>query len=365
MISILLILAVAFFGYSNGANDNFKGFATLYGSGKLTYKKAISWATITTFLGSIAALVLSASLVKSFSGRGLVADEFVNDPLFAVSVAIGAAVTVIAATKIGMPVSSTHAMLGALVGTGMVVSGGAVEFGALASGFVLPLILTPIFASLLAYFLIRIQRETIPSKKDCVCITEPQSILHTVENRQLVNQTPILIFDSAETCNQIPVKSGFAIDKRKLENYLHFISAGLVSFARGLNDTPKIVALLILIPFLNIQYGMVIVAIVMAIGGLINSRKIAETMSHKMTSMTGSQGLSANLITSGLVIGASVFGLPASTTHVSVGSLAGMGYANGTANFQVVRQILLAWVLTLPLGAFMGIVASYLLEWIF
>ncbi|MDP3472531.1 MAG: inorganic phosphate transporter, partial [Algoriphagus sp.] len=97
----------------------------------------------------------------------------------------------------------------------------------------------------------------------------------------------------------------------------------------------------------------------------INSRKIAETMSHKMTSMTGRQGLSANLITSSLVMGASVFGLPASTTHVSVGALGGMGLANGTANFQVLRQILMAWMMTLPLGAILGITANFLIRWVF
>lgn len=293
------------------------------------------------------------------------ADVFVNDPHFAVSVALGAAITVMVATKIGMPVSSTHAMVGALVGTGMVVSRGAVEFGALTNGFVLPLILTPICASILAYFLIRIQQNNIPVEKNCLCISEPEIIVYTGDSFQMIKQSPTLISESSENCSQIPVRSRIVINREKLEDYIHLFSAGLVSFARGLNDTPKIMALLILIPFLNIQVGMILVAVVMAIGGLINARKIAETMSHKMTSMTSRQGLSANLITSGLVIGASVFGLPASTTHVSVGSLAGMGLANGTANFQVLRQILFAWVFTLPLGAVLGIAANYLMSWVF
>lgn len=363
MVWIVLILAVAFFSFSNGANDNFKGFATLYGSGKLSYKKAISWATITTFLGSIAAIVLAVNLVKSFSGKGLVSDSIVNDPVFAVSVALGAALTVFAATKIGMPVSSTHAMVGALVGTGVVVSSGNVEFGNLASAFLLPLILTPLIAAFFSFILVKFQQKSRPSERDCVCIPAEQVVIQTTQNRQLV-EMPSVIYEKTETCQQIPVKAGFSFEKEKLEDTIHFFSAGLVSFARGLNDTPKIVALLILIPFLNMEYGMLLVAIVMAIGGLINSKKIAETMSHKMTSMTGSQGLSANLITSGLVIGASVFGLPASTTHVSVGSLAGMGWANGTANFQVIRQILLAWILTLPLGAVFGVAANLLMGWV-
>ncbi|MFN3997558.1 inorganic phosphate transporter [Algoriphagus sp.] len=364
MIWIVLISAVAFFSYSNGANDNFKGFATLYGSGMLSYKRAITWATITTFLGSIAAIILAVSLVRSFSGRGLVADALVNDPVFALSVALGAAITVIAATKVGMPVSSTHAMVGALVGTGMVVSRGNVEFSKLATGFLLPLILTPICSSFLSFIFVRFQLKSTPTNCDCICLPETELLVQSTQNIQVV-EMPTVIFDKMENCEQIPQQATLRFDRAKLEDYLHLFSAGLVSFARGLNDTPKIVALLILIPFLNIQVGMILVAVVMAIGGLINARKIAETMSHKMTTMTSRQGLSANLITSGLVIGASVFGLPASTTQVSVGSLAGMGWANGTANFQVFRQILFAWVLTLPLGAALAIAANYLMSWVF
>lgn len=364
MVWIVLILAVAFFAYSNGANDNFKGFATLFGSGKLSYKTAITWATITTFLGSLASIVLAVSLVKSFSGRGLVPDSIVADPIFAVSVAMGAALTVILATKIGMPVSSTHAMVGALVGTGLAISGREVAFSKLATLFVLPLILTPVCSAFLSYLLLRFQLKSLREERNCVCIPEDNVLVQNTENRQAV-ELPSLIFERAEDCAQIPVSSGFSFDREKAEDYLHFFSAGLVSFARGLNDTPKIMALLILIPFLNFQYWMILVAVVMAIGGLINSRKIAETMSHKMTSMTGRQGLSANLITSGLVMTASVFGLPASTTHVSVGALAGMGWANGTANFRVLRQILMAWLLTLPLGAVLAIGAYYLVKTIF
>jgi PiT family inorganic phosphate transporter len=104
------------FAYSNGANDNIKGFATLYGSRKFSYKRAITFVKITTFLGSLAEIILAVSLVKSFSGSGLVPDRIVVDSIFAVSVALDAALTVIFATKIGMPVSNTHAMVGAVLG---------------------------------------------------------------------------------------------------------------------------------------------------------------------------------------------------------------------------------------------------------
>lgn len=72
----VLFLATLFLAYSNGANDNFKGVATLFGSGTTSYKSAITWATtISTFAGSITSLFLAETLLKNFSGRGIVPNE--------------------------------------------------------------------------------------------------------------------------------------------------------------------------------------------------------------------------------------------------------------------------------------------------
>jgi PiT family inorganic phosphate transporter len=89
----------------------------------------------------------------------------------------------------------------------------------------------------------------------------------------------------------------------------------------------------------------------MAIGGLVNARRVAETMSRKITGMNPGQGFTANLVTASLVICASRFGLPVSTTHVSVGSLFGIGLINRSARWKMILGILLAWVTTLPMGA--------------
>lgn len=72
--SVILLLIVLFLAWSNGANDNFKGVATLYGSGTASYRKALAWATVTTLAGSLLTLVLAAGLVKTFSAKGLVPD---------------------------------------------------------------------------------------------------------------------------------------------------------------------------------------------------------------------------------------------------------------------------------------------------
>ncbi|MBV9125219.1 MAG: inorganic phosphate transporter, partial [Planctomycetes bacterium] len=133
-----------------------------------------------------------------------------------------------------------------------------------------------------------------------------------------------------------------------------YLSGGAVGFARGLNDTPKIVALLLageageaIAPNL----GLALVAILMAVGGILNARRVAETMSRKITRMNPGQGFTANLVTSLLVASASRLGLPVSTTHVACGSLFGIGVVNRTARVKTILAILLAWVTTLPIGA--------------
>lgn len=124
-----------------------------------------------------------------------------------------------------------------------------------------------------------------------------------------------------------------------------------MSFARGLNDTPKIAALLLLLPVLNGRGGMVAIAIAMAIGGLLSAQRVADTMSRKITRIDHEQGFAANLSTGLLVLAASVYGLPVSTTHVSVGSLFGIGLLSRQADVGVVRNILLSWLVTLPCAA--------------
>ena len=112
----ILLVAVLCLAYANGANDNFKGVATLFGSGTTNYRWALTWATITTFIGSVTAVVLAETLLKSFSGKGLVAADLVTDADYGAAVALGAGLTVLLATCVGMPISTTHGLVGALIG---------------------------------------------------------------------------------------------------------------------------------------------------------------------------------------------------------------------------------------------------------
>ena len=100
MIVVILFLAILLLTYSNGANDNFKGVATVWGSNTLNYKQALTLATITTFAGSVCSYFFAAALVKNFSGKGLVPDEIISSTNFVLSVALAAALTVLLATKL-------------------------------------------------------------------------------------------------------------------------------------------------------------------------------------------------------------------------------------------------------------------------
>lgn len=133
--NLLLLLAVCFLAYSNGANDNFKGVASLFGSKTTSYRTAIGWATVTTFTGSVAAIFVAQSLLTKYTGKGLVPDVLVGSEFFLLAVAIGAGTTVILATFTGFPISTTHALTGALLGSGWVAVGSQVQLGVLGRAF--------------------------------------------------------------------------------------------------------------------------------------------------------------------------------------------------------------------------------------
>jgi len=132
---------------------------------------------------------------------------------------------------------------------------------------------------------------------------------------------------------------------------MHYLSAGAVCSSRALNDTPKIAALLLAASAISPSVGIGVVAVAMLIGGVLQSRRVAETMSKQITSLNPGQGLTANLATAAIVLLASKFGMPVSTTHVSCGSILGVGVANRSCRWKAVLGILATWLTTLPVAA--------------
>jgi inorganic phosphate transporter, PiT family len=185
-------------------------------------------------------------------------------------------------------------------------------------------------------------------------IVQPEGGLVLRNNGVVLQTTPV------SDCVERYHGQAFGFEAGPVLDTMHYLSAGAVGFARGLNDTPKIVALLIAAQTVAPNTGLALVAIVMAVGGILNAHRVAETLSRKITRMNPGQGFTANLVTSLLVTTASRFGLPVSTTHVSVGALFGIGLVNGTANRKTIVAILLAWITTLPLAGLLGAVSYWL-----
>src|SRR5262249_28111012 len=135
---------------------------------------ALAWATVTTLTGSLLALVLAQGLVETFRGKGLVPDSVTTQSQFVLAVGLGAALTVYIATFIGMPVSTTHALTGGLVGAGLLAAPGEVQTSALAKSFLLPLLLSPLLSiamTVLIYPIFRLGRRALGvTNRTCICI---------------------------------------------------------------------------------------------------------------------------------------------------------------------------------------------------
>ncbi len=295
MILVLLIAVACLLAYSNGANDNAKGIATLYGSRTTDFRKAIQWATVMTLLGSVAAAFLADALLRNFSGQGLVPEELAQTPAFAASVGLGAALTVFLATRIGMPISTTHALVGALSGCGAVAMGSAFNFTGLGSIFLFPLLISPLMAAVCSYALylvFRTLRQRLGvTRESCVCVGEAVypvaqvnadgTVMFRAEGQSRMKVATV------EECQEFYQGGLLGLKAQKILDTAHYASAGLVSFARGLNDTPKIAGLLLVVSTLDIEIGLVAIGVAMAVGGLVHSRDVGETVSNRITPMNG------------------------------------------------------------------------------
>ncbi len=362
---VMLFACIVFLAYANGANDNSKGVATLFGSGVTQYRGAILWGTLATLLGSLMAVFIAKGLLGTFSGKGLVPNAVALMPSFTVAVALAAALTVMLAVRLGMPISTTHALVGALVGAGWFASRAGVDTGQLWHSFFMPLLVSPLLAiaaAALVYPVVRYVRRALGiTRQTCVCIGQeivasvPEG---TVDARAAVmaqaQSLPIVRVGVKPACMDRYTGRVVGVECDRAVHVMHYLSAGAVSFARGVNDTPKMAAILLLTGGLSAQAGITLVGIVIAIGGWLSARRVAETMGHRITGMNPGQGLVANLVTSTLVLGASALGMPVSTTHVSCGALFGIGTVTGQGRWGTIGAITLSWVVTLPVAALLG-----------
>lgn len=351
--ALAVIASVLLLAFANGANDNFKGVATLWGSGRYLYSTVLAWATATTFLGAAFGGVLAGGLVKVFDGSAFLGSGAKLDPAFLAAGALGAAATVWLATRLALPVSTTHALAGSLVGSGLWAVGGAgLNWTLLAAVIVLPLLFSPLVAMGLT-FLSSPPLAGWLRKRSCICVTEPAP--HVVRLGDAAAASPGF-FPALRVAHRADCNRGDELARWNTEEIMHWSSAGLISFSRGLNDSPKIAALALAVGALSPAANYFLVASAMALGGLVAARGVARTISRRVTRIEPVPGLSANLAGALLVGIASRFGMPVSTTHVTLGGIFGVGLRRrDRTNWALVRQIAIAWLVTLPLGMLAGL----------
>jgi len=411
--NIYLLLAGAFglfMAWGIGANDVANAMATSVGSKALTVKKAIVVAAIFEFAGAY----LAGGQVTSTIRKGIVdSSNFASNPdllIFGMLAALlSSGVWLLIASRNGWPVSTTHTIVGAIVGFAAVGIGMEAVKWAKVGTIVMSWVVTPILAGTISFWIFRsIQRLILDT-------TEP---LHNAKK-----YGPLYIFLVTFVITMLTIKKGLkhlkldvaagdgflmavgvAIVIALLGAYLirrikydpeadrdfHYanvervfavlmvFTASAMAFAHGSNDVANaigpVAAVVGIVTTGDVMQKSVLPVWVLLLGGggiviglATYGFRVMRTIGRKITELTPSRGFSAELAAASTVVFASYTGLPVSTTQTLVGAVLGVGIARGIAalNLRVVGNIFMSWVVTLPAGAFMSILFFYMLKGMF
>jgi PiT family inorganic phosphate transporter len=356
LLAILTIVSASAVAWANGANDVSKGVATLVGSRLATYRRGLAWGTLWTAAGAVTALAVAMSMLRTFS-IGLVDGPFATSAGFPLAVAVGAFLWVLLASRVGLPVSTTHSLTGAILGTAIAAGGTQGVRWALALKTVAaPLAFSPIAAAGIAYTMhAYANRRLSVASRYCVCVREKSLVMLPEPTDSAVAARvvtlPLVVVNEARTCASSETLRGVP-----LTDMAHWLTSAALSFARGLNDTPKIVALAIAAATtvgLKRQSVCVVIAVVMAVGSFVYGRRVTRTLGERVTDVDPLEGLAASAVAAGLVLAASFVALPVSTTHVASGAIVGVGLRSGSqgVHWGTVRSMVTAWLITLPVSA--------------
>ena len=409
--STLIIMAgiVGFFmAWGIGANDVANAMGTSVGSKALTIKQAIIIAMIFEFAGAY----LAGGEVTSTIRKGIIdASYFVDSPellVFGMISALFAAATwLLIASLLGWPVSTTHSIVGAIIGFAAIgVSPDTVEWGKV-MGIVGSWIVTPLISGVIAFAI----------------FNSAQKLIFDTENplKQAKRYVPFYMFLAGFVLALVTIKKGLkhiGLDIGTGEGYVYAIIVALVvafigkifisrlkfdenaaktthyanvekvfallmivtaccmAFAHGSNDVANAIGPLAAVESIISNQGeigtkSVIAWWILPLGGIgivaglaLFGHKVIATIGNGITHLTPSRGFAAELAAACTVVIASGTGLPISTTQTLVGAVLGVGMARGIAaiNLGVVRNIVISWVVTLPIGAGLSIVFFWILK---
>lgn len=319
-LGLLLTLILA---YLVGANSIAESIATLVGGGLADYRGALLWGAVWRLFGSIAAAFIARALVQTFTAGFFSSGTHLGEAVV-VAISLGLLVWTLIATRIGLPVSASHALTGGLIIVGLAVVGAAgIRWSTLIEKVALPLALSPFLAAILALVLVLV-----------VCRTAANLADSTL-------------------------------------NKAHWFSSAALSFAHGLNEAPKLVVLPAMLLFVTHHAGtqapfwlFPAIGVTMGVGSYWAGRRVTRTLAERVTDMDESDSFTANAVTAALVAASSVLGLPVSTAEVGAGSITGVGMRTGirTVNWGIVRDMALAWVVTFPAAGLLSLGAYALLS---
>lgn len=411
-----IIVAVIFSMYSAwniGANDVANAMGTSVGSRALTLKRAVILAGICEFCGA----VLVGSHVTDTIRKGIVDPmTFVANPeklaLGMLAALICSAIFLNLSTVLGMPVSTTHAIVGAVAGFGVIEAGPHAIYWSKIVSIIVSWMVAPLFGAIMAFCVFKyISRKILSKPKPferavhhapylifAVAFTLCLSIIykglsHLFSDVPLVTALLISLLLGtlafmATRCffRTYTIKNGIpdeylTLEYRRVEKifaFMQIITACYVAFAHGANDVANAVgpvAAIVSIVKTNTVAMQVEVPIgILLLGGIgivlglaTFGYRVIETIGKKITEITPSRGFAAEFATATTVLICSKMGLPISTTHTLVGSVIGVGFARGIAalDFGVVRKIVSSWFITIPLSAGLTMAVFKLLVFIY
>lgn len=409
---VLIAAAVGFFmAWGIGANDVANAMGTSVGSKALTIKQAIIIAMIFEFAGAY----LAGGEVTSTIRKGIIdASYFVDTPellVFGMISALFAAATwLLIASILGWPVSTTHSIIGAIIGFAAIgVSVDTVAWGKV-GGIVGSWIVTPLISGVIAFIIFNSAQKLIfdhdkPLEKAkryvplymflagfiLSLVTIKKGLKHiglhidTMEGYIYSIIVAVLVaiigkvfINRIKFDEQASQKTHYA-NVEKVFAILMIVTACCMAFAHGSNDVANAIGPLAAVVSIVEHNGEIaakstIAWWILPLGGFgivaglaLFGHKVIATIGNGITHLTPSRGFAAELAAASTVVIASGTGLPISTTQTLVGAVLGVGMARGIAaiNLSVVRNIVVSWVITLPVGAALSIFFFYIMKAIF
>ncbi|MFC0665465.1 inorganic phosphate transporter [Azotobacter chroococcum] len=411
---VLLLLACAFgffMAWGVGANDVANAMGTSVGSRALTIRQAIFIAMIFEFCGAY----LAGGEVTETIKNGIVDAEVISPDLMVLgmmSALLAAGIWLLVATAKGWPVSTTHSIIGAVIGFAAVgVSMDAVQWSAIGP-IVASWVVTPFLSGLVAFglfmsvqkliidtdepfrnakrfvpvymfltgFMVALMTVTKGLKHVGLHLSGNQGTLLAIGIGVLVMLLGMAILSRIQVDAEADKGFHYA-SVEKVFAVLMVFTACSMAFAHGANDVANAVGPLAGIVGV-IQSGgdmavgaksavpgwvLLLGAVGIVIGLATYGYKVIATIGKEITELTPSRGFAAELATASTVVGASAIGLPVSTTHTLVGAVLGIGIARGIGalNLGVIGSIFVSWIITLPAGAILSIVFFTVLKAIF